>query len=126
MKTRLALALMCASLGILVVAGSGATAKAATVSSTFDTTAEGWSAAGDFATPVTWQGTGGNPNGTVSIEDSVTGGVTFFVAPAKFLGNHSDAYGKTLTFDLKQVIGSPNQFEDDDVFLSGGGTTLSY
>lgn len=126
MKTRLALTLLCVSLGILVVAESGVVARAATVTSTFDTTAEGWSAAGDFATPVTWQGTGGNPGGTVSIEDSVTGGVTFFVAPAKFLGNHSDAYGKTLTFDLKQVIGSPNQFDDDDILMTGAGTTLAY
>jgi hypothetical protein len=126
MRTHTVLNISFASLAIMLAAGISLTASAATVISTFNTDTEGWSAAGDFATPVTWTATGGNPGGTVSIEDSVTGGVTFFVAPGKFLGNHADAYGKTLTFDLKQIIGSPNQFDDDDVFITGAGTTLAY
>ena len=106
--------------------GLGAKVGVAQVSSTFDTDAEGWVAAGDFAAPLTWSATEGNPGGTVSILDATIGGVTYFVAPAKFLGNHSDSYGKTLTFDLRQVIGAPNQFDSDDVLLFGAGLTLAY
>jgi hypothetical protein len=100
--------------------------RAATVSSTFDTGTDGWSAAGDFAAPVSWTATGGNADGNIFIEDSVTGGTTYFVAPAKYRGDHSDAYGQSLTFDLKQVIGSPNQFDNDDVILAASGLTLAY
>ena len=75
---------------------------------------------------MTWSATGGNPDGNVFIEDSVTGGTTYFVAPAKFHGDHSDTYGQSLTFDLKQVIGSPNQFDNDDVILATSGLTLAY
>ncbi len=100
--------------------------RAANVTSTFNTGTDGWSAAGDFAAPVTWAATGGNPDGNVFIEDSVTGGTTYFVAPAKYLGDHSDTYGQSLTFDLKQVIGSPSQFDNDDVILAASGLTLAY
>jgi hypothetical protein len=105
---------------------TSALVNAASVASTFNTDADGWIAAGDFATPVTWLPAGGNPTGTISIEDSVTGGTTYFVAPAKYLGNHSESYGQSLTFDLKQVIGSPNQFDNDDVILTSSGLTLAY
>jgi laminin B (domain IV) len=114
------------ALAICVAIATGVSVEAASVTSTFNTDADGWSAAGDFATPVTWSATGGNPAGTVSIADSVTGGTTYFVAPAKYLGNHLDAYGKSLTFDLKQVIGSANQFDNDDVILTASGLTLAY
>jgi len=114
------------SLMICLMTGTPAFIRAAPVSSTFNTGTDGWSAAGDFAAPVTWTATGGNPDGSVFIEDSVTGGTTYFVAPAKYLGDHSDAYGQSLTFDLKQVIGSPNQFDNDDVILAASGLTLAY
>jgi hypothetical protein len=114
------------SLAIAIAIASTKLVEAASVTSTFDTDADGWSAAGDFASPVTWSATGGNPAGTVFIPDSVTGGTTYFVAPAKYLGNHAGAYGQSLTFDLKQVIGAPNQFDNDDVILTASSLTLAY
>jgi hypothetical protein len=114
------------SLMICLSMATPASIRAATVTGTFDTGTDGWSAAGDFAAPVTWAATGGNPDGNVFIEDSVTGGTTYFVAPAKYHGDHSDAYRQSLTFDLKQVIGSPNQFDNDDVILTASGLTLAY
>ena len=110
--------LACAALGVPA-------AHAAT--STFASTAEGWSAQGDIAGPLTWSATGGNPGGNVSIVDSVTGGTTYFVAPAAFLGNQSAALGTSFTFDLKQVYpGVANQFDASDVIFSGGGLTVAF
>lgn len=109
----------------LTLAASPLVAQAA-VSSTFDTDADGWSALGDFTgAPVTWLPTGGNPDGNIAIQDAVLGGVTYFVAPAKFLGDQSLSFGQTLSFDLKQHIsGGPNPFDASDVILGGGGLTL--
>ncbi|WP_020163854.1 laminin B domain-containing protein [Methyloversatilis discipulorum] len=95
--------------------------------STFDTDAEGWSAQGDIEGPLTWSATGGNPGGNVFIDDLTTGGVTYFVAPSLFLGNFAGAFGSQLTFDLMQRYpGGPNQFDAEDVILSGGGLTVVY
>jgi Laminin B (Domain IV) len=99
----------------------------AAITSTFDADSDGWSAIGDFAAPVQWVAAGGNPGGHIEIPDAVLGGVTFFVAPAKFLGDKSVAIGSALTFDLQQLIsGGANQFDDSDVTLSGNGITLVY
>lgn len=101
--------------------------SAAAATSTFDLDAEGWTAAGDIEGPLTWLDGGGNPGGHVQIDDLTIGGVTFFVAPAKFLGNQSAAAGSLLRFDLKQVYpGGANQFNDEDVILRGSGLTLVY
>ena len=102
---------------------------AATAISTFDTDNEGWTAIGDTATPVVFVTTNGNPPGCAQVEDSVVGGVMYFSAPAKFLGDHSDAYGTDLKFDLMQKYpDSPNQCDDSDgdIILQGGGLTLAY
>jgi len=99
----------------------------AAITSTFDADSDGWSAIGDFAAPVQWVPAGGNPAGHIEIPDAVLGGVTFFVAPAKFLGDKSAAIGSALTFDLQQLIsGGANQFNDSDVVLTGNGITLVY
>lgn len=111
--------------GILGLALLNSTAFAAT--SDFSIGDDGWKAEGDSEGPLTWQANGGNPGGHVSIDDLTIGGVTFFVAPAKFLGNQSAALGSNLTFDLQQVYsGAPNQFDDADVILLGAGLTLVF
>ena len=97
------------------------------VTSTFDSGAEGWTAQGDIDGPLTWSATGGNPGGNVFIDDLTTGGVTYFVAPALFHGNFAGALGSLLTFDLMQRYpGGANQFNDEDVILSGSGLTVVY
>jgi hypothetical protein len=109
---------------VLLVA---ATLPAFAVTSTFDASAEGWSAQGDTEGPLTWSAVGGNPGGHVLIDDLTTGGVTYFVAPTLFHGNFAGALGTQLTFDLMQVYpGSPNQFNAEDVILQGSGLTLVY
>ncbi|MBI1397578.1 MAG: PEP-CTERM sorting domain-containing protein [Betaproteobacteria bacterium] len=104
-----------------------ATSSSQAAISTFDTGAEGWTALGDVEGTLTWSATGGNPDGHVLIDDLTTGGVTYFVAPAKFLGNQSAALGTDLAFDLMQVYpGGANQFDSPDVVLQGGGLTLAF
>ena len=87
---------------ILIV---GVTTFAAAATSSFDESSEGWVAVGDSRTvePV-FKSVDGNPGGHVEIDDSVSGGVWFWSAPGKFLGDQSDAYGSVLRFDLRQVI----------------------
>ena len=95
--------------------------------STFDSGAQGWSAAGDVTGDLQWSAADGNPGGHVFIDDQTTGGVTFFVAPDMYLGDKSFAAGTMLTFDLRQVYpGGTNQFNDEDVILQGAGLTLAY
>lgn len=98
---------------------------AGAITSTFDAGTEDWSAVGDVAGPVQWSAAGGNPGGYITVEDSVTGGVTYFSAPPAFLGDQTAFLGRALVFDLRQhITGSPNQFQDADVVLIGGGLTL--
>jgi len=97
-----------------------------TVASTFDTDDDGWVVAGDAqrAKPIHTKD-GGNPGGHVLAHDNAVGGVWYWVAPAKFLGNRSASYGKTLSFDLTQSR-TDFQFEDSDVILEGETTTLVF
>ncbi len=70
---------------------------------------------------------GGNPGGHVCADDpfTPTGGVWFWRAPSKFLGDVSDAYTRTLTYDLKQSS-EGNPFDWHEVVLIGGGMTLVF
>lgn len=95
--------------------------------STFDAGAEGWTVAGDVATPVQWFADGGNPEGHIRAVDAARGGVTYFQAPDAYLGDQSGAINTNLSFDLQQTIsGSPNPFNSNDVVLVGGGLTLVF
>jgi alkaline phosphatase D len=84
-----------------IVGLAAASTASAAITSTFDIDSDGWSAIGDSAAPVQWVAAGGNPGGHIEILDAVLGGVTYFQAPAKFLGNKSAALGTALTFDLR-------------------------
>ncbi len=90
------------------------------VQSTFDTDADGWTVTGD-ATGPNWQASGGNPGGYIQATDTGQGLVSYWNAPAKFLGNQSAA--NRLSFDLWQTP-TTNQFNSPDVILIGGGITL--
>lgn len=102
-----------------------AVANAQQISSTFDTDTEGWIVTGDAtsANP-NYVATGGNPGGYVSADDTATGGVWVWSAPSKFLGDQSDSYGKTLSFDLKQSSLN-SQFDDSDIIITGADITIS-
>jgi len=88
---------------------------------------EGWQATGDAKTEQpSFRHLGGNPGGYISIDDAVTNGVWYWLAPQKYLGGKSHFFGRYLRFDLKQTDTS-NQFATGDVWLLGaGGTRLVY
>lgn len=93
------------------------------VASTFDTDDEDWTVVNDAYAPV-YHAEGGNPGGYISATDKGQGLYWYWRAPAKFYGDFSMAYGRTLTFDLKQSpVGQANR---DDVILTGGGIQLIY
>jgi hypothetical protein len=67
----------------------------------------------------------GNPGGYVSASDNITGGVWYWSAPEKFLGNKSSAYGKKISFSLKQSS-RENQFDGEDLILVGADRKIVY
>jgi len=107
---------------------SGFDPQGARAGSGFESSAEDWTIIGDAQTSSAkpdYYGTGGNPDGLISAVDDVTGGVWFFQAPAKYLGDASSTYGHSIKFDLKTTDVS-NLFDDFDVVLAGSGITLGY
>ena len=96
--------------------------------STFDTSTDGWKVEGDAqnltAIPV-FKPTGGNPAGYAYSKDDATGGVWFWVAPKKYLGNKCNAYGKNFTFDLFTTDDS-KPFNNSDIIIASPGAILYY
>ena len=94
--------------------------------STFDVDAEGWTVTGDAISAIpNYVSSGGNPGGYISATDNESGGIWYWQAPAKFLGNISEAYGQTLRFELRQSA-LTQQRDDNDVVLKGPGGTFYY
>jgi hypothetical protein len=104
----------------------GAPPPLAMVSSAFDADIEGWLVAGDAqvegSEPV-FDRKGGNPGGLISARDDEKGGVYYFLASDRYLGDVSDAYGRLLTFDLKTTSAAA-PFPAYGVMLAGGGVTV--
>lgn len=98
---------------------------AQTISSTFDNDIDNWLVVGDAtsANP-NFIAEGGNPGGYLSADDTAAGGVWFWSAPAKFLGNQNTSFGKNLSFDLKQSDLS-SQFDDSDVIITSSDLTIA-
>lgn len=95
----------------------------------FEVDADGWTIAGDAQADSVvpdYSGVGGNPDGLISANDEVTGGVWFFVAPERYRGDNSDIAGRSLGFDLKVDQAPPNPFDDIDVLLRGNDVTLVF
>ncbi|CAK0781353.1 hypothetical protein CCP4SC76_7850002 [Gammaproteobacteria bacterium] len=84
-----------------------------TTTSTFTTDAEGWSTTSS-STAVTH-----NPEGHICADAG------FWKASLAYSGNLEDAYGSSLTFDLKQS-GDSGYNTSDDVILVGAGMRLTY
>lgn len=99
----------------------------ANLSSTFDSSAEGWIAVdptGDYT--ASWASSGGNPGGYLrGVETDPLGDTGYFVAPASWLGNWSAYAGGTLSYDLKVFEGT-SYFNDVDVIISNGADSVSW
>jgi hypothetical protein len=98
------------------------------IESTFDDGAQGWAITGDAqdgsAAP-THNAEGGDSGGYLSADDDVTGGVWFWAAPDRYLGDRSDYEGGTLSFALTQSA-TDSGFEDRDVVMASESTELVY
>jgi len=117
-------------LTFLVVTGCSATAPEF---STFSSNDEGWVVIGDPALPYEGGGFsvpeyGGEYAGEyIWVEDSVLGGVMYWVAPSKYLGDKSHYHGKYLKYDLREFYRNGHAFPTADVMLiSNDGTILVY
>lgn len=114
------------SAAIIIFFAVSTTSYAQLVQSTFTSGDEGWTNEGDFVyTPPQYFSTGGNPGGYIRNLDENIGDVYYWVAPAKFLGNHASKYNRTLRYDLFQNTTS-SQFEEADVLLEGNGIKLRF
>jgi hypothetical protein len=94
----------------------------------FNFDGDGWTILGDADAvnqEATFSSSGGNPGGFITAIDEATGGVWFYNAPKKYLGNLGDTYGKYIKYDL-MTDNVSNPFEDFDVVLVGGGLTITY
>ncbi len=117
----------CAKVLAVVVISAGVVASPAVAAdpiagSTFNTNDEGWlvvSTLGYVGSP-TYSSTGGNPGGCIYATDPDTG-AWGFAAPAKFLGDVSDAYGQSFSFDI-----STDNLEGDTGWVGLQGAGLEF
>ncbi len=91
--------------------------------SSFDGSTEGWKVVGDAqldssADPIL-------EKNAIKAVDHATGGVWFWKAPQTYNGDKRNLYGLYLVFRLK-TSAVDNQFDYDDIVLSGGGLTIVY
>lgn len=115
--------------GAAGAAGEAGAAEAATKASDgFEGSAAGWTITGDAQSSSVvpdYSGEGGNPDGLISALDDVTGGVWYFTAPERYLGDNTELYGGRLSFDVA-VTAITSPFDSPDVELSGGGLTIAF
>lgn len=71
----------------------------------------------------TWLGTDGDPGGYITHHD-VTSHCAFFVAPAAWLGDHSEYVGGSLTFSLTST--ERDWADSDVVILIGAGRVICH
>ncbi|NOT33028.1 MAG: T9SS type A sorting domain-containing protein [Candidatus Eisenbacteria bacterium] len=108
-------------LGLLLAIPLTPSPAAALVTTTFNSSLEGWLVTGDNAS--VWSSTGGNPGGCFDVNDLATGANNLAVAPPAYLGNWSamtSADSIRLDLFLHRIngtqVGEPYQFR-----ISGPG-----
>ena len=117
-------AIVAAALCLILPAGASAKTLA---KSTFKADADKWKVIGDVAgdpEKPNFIPTGGDPGGFIQIDDAAIGGVMYWRAPKKFLGDQRDAFGGTLSYSFQQSA-TDAQFDEDDIVLEGDGLRLS-
>jgi hypothetical protein len=108
---------------IAAATGLFALSAQADVLYTFDADAQGFTSfdGGD----ITWQASGGNPGGWLSLQDT-TGGDMRLVLPAAGLGDWSGLLGGTLSFDIKNGNGdTPDYGSVGQVAITGTAGSLT-
>lgn len=100
-------------------------------SSEFFEDADGWTIAGDAQGGSNLEASyspfeGLDNSGYIYADDDVAGGVWYFVAPDKFLGDQSEFIGGKLSFYLIQKSALSDQFKSKDVIIEGGNDQEIY
>ena len=89
--------------------------NATTITSSFATDLDGWTAQHGI---LVWNNTAGNPGGFLEEDDDGQSNM-HVIAPAKFLGNLT---GYTLTVDIRQLLGTAGTFGGfGTIAITGGG-----
>lgn len=116
----------------LAPAASRAGAVKVIAKSTFDSSLDGWSSSNSPASQVTWDSSGGNPDGYAKFVDAGDG-VTYLVAPttatSKWIGNYlaEGLNGGVLSFDHKIFSsGTGDTYNKYEVMLSGPGGSATW
>lgn len=104
-----------------ILAALGVTNAVADVTSTFDADMDGWSET-PTSDEVTWQSSGGNPDGFLQFVDTL-GGPTWITAPPKFHGSWA-AY-TTFCWDQKMIAGS-DLFQPQVTIWGRNGTNVTW
>ncbi len=93
----------------------------------FTSSDEGWEV-NNFANGPIWYSAGGNPGGYIAAENTANPYPWYYLAPDKFEGDISAAYGSTLSFDLWQsdTIYPVTTWVDVRLIPGGGGAELVY
>ena len=110
---------------------SVALVTSAQITSTFDTDADGWTffnGATGATTPGTFNAAGGNPGGYISLAySSNTSFEQSWIAPGKFRGNQvARSLGMNLQFALQQSAAGTSSFNNGEVRIEGGGTSIVF
>ncbi|MCP5072760.1 MAG: hypothetical protein GY947_05615 [Rhodobacteraceae bacterium] len=92
------------------------------ITSTFDSGADGWTASN--GTEV-WNATYGSTGGGLQASEGGTG-TYWFNAGANYLGDLSDYWGGSLSYDFKLHISNSEAGVTKDVAITGGGLTMYY
>src|SRR5699024_1065915 len=96
----------------------------------FEKDAAGWKIQGDAkgsgAGEPEHSSDGGVNGGYIHAKDDVSGGVWYFEAPEKYLGNKKKFYGATLKYYLYQHSDISNQFEREDVLIKSDDKEIYY
>jgi hypothetical protein len=116
----------------LLVAPLPTTNDTVLVESSFDAGQDGWSDwdANGKSAPITYHPTNGISGGYLSLDEvgNGDGATTYWVAPAKFLGDQRPAFGGAIEFTAKQSSRDSQSgvVNNKCVVLVGGGLTLNY
>ncbi|MEM9227045.1 MAG: laminin B domain-containing protein [Verrucomicrobiota bacterium] len=105
----------------------------ASVIQTFDVassiTGYGKAPGSDPASIINWNGSSGNPDGTLIYVEAATGGLDRLSLASEFLGDRSAYFAGSFSYDFYFSPGSlplSGNVRDNDIEFVGGGITLRY
>jgi hypothetical protein len=109
------------SLDNVSIVSTAINVNAHVIASDFSIDNDGWMVVGDVGSS-NYDAVNGNPAGSFHYVDAVLGDDVYYLAPLKFLGNKSDFYHGTLSYDVF-TTGNVN-YDGPDVAMTGADGTI--